>query len=80
MSIFSLITTVDEELWKSPTYKTFQLLRDLLTGGYYVPDINIAENPTKARLDKENEFLEAVMQSAIMDRAYEYLKKEGQIH
>jgi poly(U)-specific endoribonuclease len=68
---FSLFTRFEEEIWDHPTISLF---RD--TFDNYNPDVNVAEQLDE---DELNAFLDAVMETQIMQESYEFLQANGAV-
>jgi len=65
-----LFTSVDEAVWQTGTIPLFRALFD-----NYDANVNNEDVPTSAEQGEEGAFLDAVMESAIMQEAYNFLSQ-----
>ena len=68
----SFFTSWDDSIWTKPTIALFSALFD-----NYIPAVTQAEDQTPEELAEENAFIDAVMDSAVMTEAYNFLNTKG---
>jgi hypothetical protein len=69
VSSSSLITSLHESVWDLPTVALFRALFD-----QFNPDVDVAEPDISAA---EEAFIDAVLESAVMQESYNFLVEKG---
>lgn len=70
-----LFSSVDAHVFEKPTYKAFVALLD-----NYVAETGRAEIVTKDELKEDNNFLQLIMDTAVMQYVHRYLLAKGKTH